>query len=100
MIDSLNVKKQCSSCFTDRGSHLPDATITTATLSVVPTWRQLDLVWLRIELFVFIAAVRDDGVFFGQPATEIDELTTFAAKRHELGIRARPDGLIAGRATR
>ena len=58
------------------------------------------MVWLWIELLVFVAAVCRDGVFFGEPAAEIDELAAFTTKRHELGIRRRSDGLIACRTTR
>jgi hypothetical protein len=69
-------------------------------LRIVPAWWKFDLVWLWIKLFVFVTTVGDDGIFFREPAAEIDELTTFAAKRHELGIRIRPNGLVASWATR
>ena len=68
-------------------------------LSVVPTWRKLDLVGLGIKLLVFVATVCLDGIFFGEPTAQIDKLATFAAKWHELGIRTRSDGLVASWAT-
>ena len=69
-------------------------------LSVVPTRWKFDLVGRGINLLVVVvAAIGDDGIFFREPATEIDKLATFTAKRHELGIRCRADGLVASRTT-
>jgi hypothetical protein len=63
----------------------------------MPTWRKFDLIWLRIELFVFIAAVCNNCVFFVEPSAEIDELTALTAERHEFSISVRPDRLVASR---
>ena len=70
-----------------------------AQLSIMPTRWKLDLIRLRIELFVFVASISNNRVFFIEPSTEIDQLTTLTAKRHEFGVGTWPNGLVASRTT-